>query len=35
MSDRIIVLCEGKLAGEVKKEHFSQDYILDLASGAH
>jgi ribose transport system ATP-binding protein len=35
MSDRIIVLCEGRLAGEVKKEQFSQDYILDLASGAH
>ena len=35
MSDRIIVLCEGKLAGEVKKEQFSQDYILDLASGTH
>ena len=35
MSDRIIVLCEGKLAGEVRKEQFSQDYILDLASGAH
>jgi ABC-type sugar transport system ATPase subunit len=35
MSDRIIVLCEGKLAGEVKKEQFSQDHILDLASGAH
>jgi ABC-type sugar transport system ATPase subunit len=35
MSDRIIVLCEGKLAGEVKKEQFSQDYILDLASGKH
>ena len=33
MSDRIIVLCEGRLAGEVKKEQFSQDYILDLASG--
>ena len=33
MSDRIIVLCEGKLAGEVRKEQFSQDYILDLASG--
>ncbi len=33
MSDRIIVLCEGKMAGEVKKEQFSQDYILDLASG--
>ncbi len=35
MSDRIIVLCEGKLAGKVKKEQFSQDHILDLASGAH
>lgn len=35
MSDRIIVLSEGKLAGEVSKEHFSQDYILDLASGTH
>jgi ribose transport system ATP-binding protein len=33
MSDRIIVLCEGKLAGEVRKEQFSQNYILDLASG--
>lgn len=35
MSDRIIVLSEGKLAGEVKKEQFSQDYILELASGTH
>ena len=35
MSDRIIVLCEGKLAGEVQREQFSQDYILDLASGTH
>jgi ABC-type sugar transport system ATPase subunit len=35
MSDRIIVLCEGRLAGEVKREQFSQDYILDLASGTH
>lgn len=35
MSDRIIVLCEGRLAGEAKKEQFSQDYILDLASGTH
>jgi ribose transport system ATP-binding protein len=33
MSDRIIVLSEGKLAGQVKREQFSQDYILDLASG--
>ena len=35
MSDRILVLCEGRLVGEVKKEEFSQDYILDLASGTH
>lgn len=35
MSDRIIVLSEGKLAGEVSKEQFSQEIILDLASGAH
>ena len=35
MSDRIIVLCEGKLVGEVKRDQFSQDYILDLASGTH
>jgi ribose transport system ATP-binding protein len=33
MSDRIIVLCEGKLAGEVQKDQFNQNYILDLASG--
>lgn len=33
MADRIIVLSEGKMAGEVEKEQFSQDYILDLASG--
>jgi ribose transport system ATP-binding protein len=35
MSDRIIVLCEGRLAGEVRKEQFSQEYILDMASGTH
>jgi ribose transport system ATP-binding protein len=35
MSDRIIVLCEGRQVGEVKKEQFSQDYVLDLASGTH
>ncbi len=33
MSDRIIVLSEGKVAGEVPKEQFNQDHILDLASG--
>jgi len=35
MSDRIVVLCEGELAGQVGREQFSQDYILDLASGTH
>ncbi len=33
MSDRIVVLCEGRYAGEVPKTQFNQDYILDLASG--
>jgi ribose transport system ATP-binding protein len=35
MSDRIIVMCEGELAGEVQREKFNQNYILDLASGTH
>ena len=35
MSDRVIVLSEGRLAGEVLREQFSQDKILDLASGTH
>lgn len=35
MSDRIIVLCEGELAGEVQKDQFNQNYVLDLASGNH
>lgn len=33
MSDRIIVLYEGKLKGEVRKEDFSQERVLTLASG--
>ena len=33
MSDRIMVMCEGHLGGEVPKEKFDQNYILDLASG--
>ena len=33
MSDRIVVICEGKQAGIVPKEEFSQAHILDLASG--
>jgi ribose transport system ATP-binding protein len=35
MSDRIIVLCEGRMAGEVARTEFSQNHILDLASGKH
>lgn len=35
MSDRIIVLSEGELVGEVHQENFNQHYILDLASGRH
>ena len=34
MSDRIVVLSEGKLAGELSRHEFSQDKVLDLASGA-
>lgn len=33
MSDRIIILHEGELSGEVLKEQFNQEYILYLASG--
>ena len=33
MSDRIVVICEGKQAGIVPKAEFSQARILDLASG--
>jgi ribose transport system ATP-binding protein len=33
MSDRIIVLSEGKISGEVEKDQFNQNYILELASG--
>ena len=32
MSDRIIVLSEGKLTGELKKDEFSQEAIMHLAS---
>ena len=34
MSDRIIVLCEGKIAGELSRDAFSQNRVLDLASGS-
>lgn len=33
MSDRLIVLSEGKFMGEVPKEKFDQRYIIELASG--
>lgn len=33
VSDRILVLYEGQLGGELKKEQFSQENILTLASG--
>lgn len=33
MSDRIIVLYEGLLSGEIQREEFSQERVLQLASG--
>lgn len=33
MSDRIVVIYEGRKTGEAAKEEFEQNYILDLASG--
>ena len=33
MSDRIVVLHEGVVAGELQKNEFSQDRVLELASG--
>ena len=33
MSDRILVLHEGQIAGELPKEQFSQENVLTLASG--
>jgi ribose transport system ATP-binding protein len=33
MSDRIVVLCEGRKTGELKREQFSQETVLRLASG--
>lgn len=33
MSDRIIILHEGKISGELSKEEFSQARVLELASG--
>lgn len=33
MSDRIIVLHEGRVSGEILKKDFSQERVLELASG--
>lgn len=33
MSDRIVVLYEGRQTGEIPKERFNQEYVLHLASG--
>lgn len=33
MSDRIIVLHEGRVSGELQREEFNQDKVLELASG--
>ena len=33
MSDRILVLSEGRVAGELRKEQFTQENVLTLASG--
>jgi ribose transport system ATP-binding protein len=33
MSDRLIVLCEGKFMGEVPREEFDQRHVIELASG--
>lgn len=35
MSDRIVVFAERRLAGELTREQFSQEAILELASGGH
>jgi ABC-type sugar transport system ATPase subunit len=33
MSDRIVVLCEGRKSGELRRGEFSQEKVLRLASG--
>ena len=35
MSDRIIVLAEGDMTGELSKEEFSQETIMAYASAAN
>jgi ABC-type sugar transport system ATPase subunit len=32
ISDRILVMCEGTVAGEVKREAFTQETIMNYAS---
>lgn len=33
MSDRIYVMCEGRITGEVQKEDFTQEHLMKLAIG--
>ena len=33
MSDRVMIMSEGRLAGELSREEFDQERILDIASG--
>jgi len=35
MSDRLIVLCEGRFMGELPREEFDQRHVIELASGHH
>lgn len=32
ISDRIVIMCEGRITGELDKKDFSQERILDLAT---
>ena len=35
IADRIVVMSEGRLAGEVGREEFDKELLLDMASGSH
>ncbi len=35
MCDRIYVMCQGKIAGELQREDFSQEAIMTYATGTH
>jgi ABC-type sugar transport system ATPase subunit len=35
MSDRILVMCRGEIAGELSRNQFSQEAVIALASGTH